>query len=77
MLAVGNPRVDYFSLDVEGFEWEIIKSIPWDKVDITVVDLEFTHLGDKNPVLEQFMFDNGYRIAKRIGAEDLVFVKDS
>ena len=36
LLAVGNPVVDYFSLDVEGAELSILKSIPWDKVDIKV-----------------------------------------
>ena len=34
LLAIGNPTIDYFSLDVEGAEFGILKSIPWDKVDI-------------------------------------------
>lgn len=36
LLAVGNPVVDYFSLDVEGAELPILKSIPWEKVNIKV-----------------------------------------
>ena len=36
LLAMGNPVVDYFSLDVEGAELPILKSIPWDKVNIKV-----------------------------------------
>ena len=32
LLAVGNPRVDYFSLDVEGSELDILRTIPWKKV---------------------------------------------
>ena len=36
LLAMGNPTVDYFSLDVEGAELPILKTIPWDKVDIKV-----------------------------------------
>ena len=39
LLAVGNPVVDYFSLDVEGAELPILKTIPWDKVDIKVRNL--------------------------------------
>ena len=35
-LAVGNPVVDYFSLDVERAELLILKSIPWNKVNIKV-----------------------------------------
>ena len=36
LLSIGNPTVDYFSLDVEGAEMGILESIPWDKVDIRV-----------------------------------------
>ena len=34
--AIGNPSVDYFSLDIEGVELDVLKTIPWDKVDIKV-----------------------------------------
>ena len=34
--AMGNPFVDYFSLDVEGAEFSILQSIPWKKVKIKV-----------------------------------------
>ena len=36
LLSIGNPTVDYFSLDVEGAEMGILKAVPWDKVDIKV-----------------------------------------
>ena len=39
LLAMGNPVVDYFSLDVEGAELQILKTIPWDKVNIKVTIL--------------------------------------
>ena len=32
--AIGNPVVDYFSLDVEGSELPILRSVPWEKVTI-------------------------------------------
>ena len=32
LLALGNPKVHYLSLDVEGPEISILKTIPWDKV---------------------------------------------
>ena len=41
LLAVGNPIVDFFSLDVEGAEIEILKTIPWEKVHINVRTLYF------------------------------------
>ena len=36
LLALGNPTVDYFSLDVEGAEYDILKTIPYNDVDIKV-----------------------------------------
>ncbi len=36
LLASNRTNVDYFSLDVEGFEIKILKTIPWEKVDIKV-----------------------------------------
>ena len=36
LLALGNPVVDFFSLDVEGAELLILKTIPWPKVNIKV-----------------------------------------
>ncbi len=32
LMAMGNPTVDYFSLDIEGAEFPVLKSIPFDKV---------------------------------------------
>ena len=34
LLAIGNPTVDFFSLDVEGAELERLKTIPWREVRI-------------------------------------------
>jgi hypothetical protein len=36
LLAVGQTQIDFFSLDVEGHELKILKTIPWHKVDIKV-----------------------------------------
>jgi hypothetical protein len=36
LLAVGRVQVDFFSLDVEGHELLVLKTIPFDKVNIKV-----------------------------------------
>lgn len=36
LLALNITVVDYFSLDVEGSELNVLKTIPFDKVDIRV-----------------------------------------
>lgn len=36
LLALNTTTIDYFSLDVEGAEMKVLKTIPWDKVNIKV-----------------------------------------
>ena len=36
LLAVGRTRIDYFSLDVEGSETDVLTSTPWHKIYIKV-----------------------------------------
>ena len=36
LAALMRNKVDYFSLDVEGRELDILKTIPFDQIDITV-----------------------------------------
>ncbi len=37
LLAIEKTDIDYFSLDVEGSEYKILKTIPWHKVNIKVM----------------------------------------
>jgi hypothetical protein len=40
LLALGNPTVHYFILDIEGAELQVLRTIPWDQVDIEVLSVE-------------------------------------
>ena len=44
--AMGKPKVDYFSLDIEGAEFAVLNTIPWKDVDIDVLGVEVNHAGD-------------------------------
>lgn len=78
LLAMGNPKVDYFSLDIEGAEMPVLRTIPWDKVDISVVEIEMNHLGKvfdgSAEDLKSFMKKNGYKF-KGMVEIDGIFVK--
>ena len=50
--AIGSPIVDYFSLDVEGSELPILRSIPWKKVRIKV---KWTHHTLPKRIIEYFL----------------------
>ena len=41
MLALGRTTIDYFSLDVEGHEREVLDSIPWQKINIRAITVEY------------------------------------
>ena len=64
MLALNISHIDYFSLDVEGQELPVLKTIPFDKIDISVLSVEYLH-GDKQGILD-FMAEKGYTMVKKL-----------
>jgi len=42
LAALNRSRVDYFSLDIEGFELPVLKTIDWTSVDIEALSVEFS-----------------------------------
>nr|CAH0103423.1 unnamed protein product [Daphnia galeata] len=80
LLAVGQTRIDFFSLDVEGHELEILKTIPWHKVDIKSLTVEWDNMPEGKEALIRFMEDSGFIT---IGAfdfqwtRDVIFIKDA
>ncbi|XP_059083845.1 protein Star-like [Tigriopus californicus] len=83
--ALKVPQVDYFSLDVEGNELDVLKTIPWDEVNILALSVEFSHIGESHTTgskseLESFMESKGYRVASKVTnghqlANDFIFAK--
>jgi hypothetical protein len=54
--------VDYFSLDIEGPELEVLQTLPWDKVDITAISVETEFYGefeDKKQAIHQLLEQQG------------------
>ena len=85
MLALNVTHVDYFSLDVEGLELAVLKTIPFDQIDISVFTVEFIHGPDKGAGYVDFMQTKGYKLHSTIivtrpeiyyGANDYVFIKE-
>ena len=69
----------YFSLDVEGSEFQILKTIPFHNVDIKVINLEINHVGEIFPGtlkdILKYLDAQGYEFHFKIGGLDAVFVK--
>jgi len=73
MKEIGQSRIDYFSLDVEGAELFILNSIDWESLFIDVFTIE---TDQHRTEIIAFMEDHGYeRIAKLTG--DDVFKRKS
>ena len=78
LLALGNPIVDYLSLDIEGSEYEVLRNIPWDKVDIRALSVETQFAGDvvrgSRQDIIQLLTSLGYTHLDSISRDD-IFVK--
>ncbi|RXG60230.1 Protein Star [Armadillidium vulgare] len=62
LLALNRTTIDYFSLDVEGHELEVLQTIPWNKVNIITLSVEFCHGKSGKNGLKSFMESKGYKV---------------
>ncbi|KAI9562646.1 hypothetical protein GHT06_010100 [Daphnia sinensis] len=80
LLAVGRTQVDYFSVDVEGSETQILMSIPWHKVDIKTLTVEVTSRRQVDvDYLTKYMEKQNYKrvgLMAGLGYYDLIFVQN-
>jgi hypothetical protein len=51
--ALSVSHIDYFSLDVEGPELEILKTIPFDKIKIDIFTVEYKIMDHKQTMVEK------------------------
>ena len=73
--ALGNPRIDFLSLDIEGADLQVLMTIPFSKVKISVIMIEVAHLGEifqgDNDSLRQFLHEHGYIFYRRMSIDDI------
>lgn len=73
ILAMGIKHVDFLSLDVEGAELDVIKTVPWEKVDIELVMVEVEHSDVR--AITKTMRAAGYMKWKNLNGIDIIFRK--
>ena len=80
MYAIDVKHVDYFSLDVEGTEVEILETIDWKRLQIDVLTIEYSVPGDRpasevklNKMRALFNSTNLYREVTTIRNLDVIF----
>nr|XP_027213989.1 uncharacterized protein LOC113807034 isoform X3 [Penaeus vannamei] len=65
LLALNTTTVDFFSLDTQGGEWDILKTIPFDKVKIRAIVVEHyikRQQGKYDPSFVSYMEGTGYHL---------------
>lgn len=63
----GIDRVDFLKIDVEGFDYSVLKGAPWDRLKPDVIECEFEDaktvpLGHSWKDIAQFLRDKGYAV---------------
>ncbi|KAK3087900.1 hypothetical protein FSP39_012292, partial [Pinctada imbricata] len=70
LLAIGQSRIDFFSLDIEGEELSVLKTIPWDRVDIRMLTVEFVHDVGNYRGIQTYMESVGYETLIKMQRDD-------
>ena len=77
--AVGNPTIDYLSLDIEGVEIQVLRSLPFENLDIKVISIETNHIrttyDGRFTNLDFLLRRNGYTRYKSVGVDE-IYVKN-
>jgi FkbM family methyltransferase len=78
LAAMGVKHVDYFSLDIEGAELDVLKTLPLDDITIDVISVEFRVRAGKEETKKRyqdivdFLSLYGYEVVDVLGGEDVV-----
>ncbi|KAK7071150.1 hypothetical protein SK128_009760 [Halocaridina rubra] len=59
--ALNVTVVDFLSLDIEGYEVKILKTLPWDKVKFRLMCIEINHVPEGVHHLVKYLKGKGYQ----------------
>ncbi len=72
--AINVNNIDYFSLDIEGGEWDVVKSLPFDKISFEVFTIEYPANPETTELIKTRLHENNYDLFK-VDGSDLYFSK--
>ena len=76
LLAMGNPTVHYFSLDIEGLEFQVLKTIPFHKVDIKILQIEMYYITKSRAnELREHLMKNGYYLFAKVSYDEIFVMR--
>ena len=72
--ALNRLKIDYFSLDIEGAEYMVLNTVPWEKVNMTLLSIETNHAGDIFPGtrddIQMLLASHGFDLKETAGIDD-------
>jgi FkbM family methyltransferase len=73
LLEFGFTNVDFLSLDVEGSEFEIIKTIDFNKININIMSIENN---EDTSTIREYLEKNGFIFHSKIAIDDIFVNKN-
>ena len=64
-LALNQTKIHLLSIDIEGDELFVLQTIPFEKVDIRTIIVEYSHVPGGEERDESFLVGKGYRTLKK------------
>lgn len=58
--ALNVTKIDFLSLDVEGSELKVLQTVPWDKIKVRLMVVEYLHVPGGIKPVKVFMMSKGY-----------------
>ncbi|KAK2725060.1 uncharacterized protein LOC136032822 isoform X2 [Artemia franciscana] len=75
LLATNALSLDAFFLDIEGAELEVLKTLPFDKIDIAMFIVEYNNDSERFNALKEFFEQKGY-LLDDYSSVDTLFIKN-
>ena len=63
--------IEYFNLDIEGMEYEILKSFPFEKYKFGILSIEHNYQEPKRTNIRKLLEANGYKLEKQVKTDDV------
>ena len=65
------PKIDFFSIDVEGSELELLKTFDW-SIKVKVFLIEFNEYSkDQHESIRELLRDNGYKFSEKLSINEI------
>lgn len=77
LLALERTKVDFLSLDIQGSERDVLSTIPFDKLDIQVIAVEYAVSSLYDEAFVKYFEDKGYVFIACGGESDYIFIKSN